>query len=191
MNLLEVILISVGLSADIFGVCVCEGSMLAKIEKKKLCLTCIIFCLWQLVAAQVGSMITIIPIIEKTEKSFEHVFDTISLIIFVGLAVYMLYKAWKRESLFEQVDDINYRKICIIAIVTSIDVFFAGIGFGFLNAQVIAVDIVIELTTILFVCLGIYTGYRLGYEQKNKAYLLGGIVLLIGVAELLIRNVVI
>ena len=34
MNLAEILVISVGLSFDVFAVMICEGAMLARVEKK-------------------------------------------------------------------------------------------------------------------------------------------------------------
>lgn len=189
MNLVEIILISIGLSLDIFAVTICEGAMLARIEKKKLVIMCAIFCLWQLVAVQAGNLISLIPIFADSTTSMQVVWNGISITILIGLGVYMLYKAWRRETIFEHVSDISYKKVCITALITSIDAFFAGIGFGFMEAEFIIVQIAIETATILSVILGVYTGYRMGYEQKTKAYGIGGIILICSAIEIVFRSV--
>lgn len=189
MNLMEVILISLGLSLDIFAVTICEGAMLARIEKKKLVIMCVIFCLWQLVAVQAGNLITLIPIIADSSTDMQLLWNGIAITIVIGLGVYMLYKAWRREAIFEQVSDISYKKVCLTAIITSFDAFFAGIGFGFMDTEFIKVQVALEIATILSVILGVYTGYRLGYEQKTKAYGIGGIILILSAIEIVIRYV--
>ena len=41
--------------------------------------------------------------------------------------------------------------------------------------------------TAFVVILGLYTGYRIGFEQKRRAYVIGAILLLISVVELSVR----
>ena len=41
--------------------------------------------------------------------------------------------------------------------------------------------------TILSVIIGVYIGYRMGYEQKTKAYGIGGIILIFSAIELIVR----
>ena len=53
MSLLEIIIISVGLSLDVFAVVVCYGAVLLKVERSKLTKIILIFSLWQ-VGAVVG-----------------------------------------------------------------------------------------------------------------------------------------
>lgn len=187
MNLLEIILISMGLSLDILAVTICEGAMLARIEKKKLVIMCVIFCVWQLVAVQAGNLITLIPIFADSSTSMQLFWNGISVVILIGLGMYMLYKAWRRETIFEHLSDINYKKICITAFITSLDAFFAGIGFGFMDTEVIMVQIALVIATILSVIIGVYIGYRMGYEQKTKAYGIGGIILIFSAIELIVR----
>ncbi|MDY3765998.1 MAG: manganese efflux pump [Lachnospiraceae bacterium] len=177
MTILEIGTIALGLSLDVFAVTICEGAMLASIEKKKLVFVCAIFCLWQLTAVMAGNLITYIPVFARATDKLQSIWDQVSAVIFIGLGGYMLYKAWKRESIFEQRSEIGYQKICAAAFLTSVDAFFAGIGFGLLNIKMHIVETMIEIITICCVILGIYTGYRLGYEQKTKAYVIGGILL--------------
>lgn len=187
MNLVEIILISMGLSLDVFAVTICEGAMLARVEKKKLVIMCVIFCVWQLVAVQTGNLITLIPIFANSSTSMQLIWNGISVVILVVLGIYMLYKAWRREAIFEHLSDIDYKKVCITAIITSLDAFFAGIGFGFMDTEVIKVQVSLEIATILSVIIGVYTGYRMGYEQKTKAYGIGGIILILSAIELIVR----
>ena len=177
MTILEIGVIALGLSLDVFAVTICEGAMLASIEKKKLFLVCGIFCLWQFIAVMAGNLITYIPVFARATDTLQRVWNQVSAVIFIGLGGYMLYKAWKRESIFEQRSEIGYRKVCAAALLTSADAFIAGIGFGLLNTKMNIVGGILEIITICCVVFGIYTGYRLGYEQKTKAYLIGGLLL--------------
>ena len=77
--------------------------------------------------------------------------------------------------------------MCLAAGITSLDAFFAGIGTGFLETELLAELITMAVVTILIVILGMYTGYRLGWEQKKKANGLGGIILCLAGIDVIIR----
>jgi putative Mn2+ efflux pump MntP len=187
MSIFQILMISIGLSFDIFAVCVCEGAMLVKIEKKKLAAMCAIFCLWQLVSVVLGNLVTFIPVFSNTANGLQFIWRVLSTVIFFALAAFMIFRALRKESFTERLSQINFKEVCVAAFLVSLDAFFAGIGFGIFNAQFVIVCVVLEIVSILFCILGMYTGYQLGYEQKQHSLLIGGIVLLIASLDILIR----
>lgn len=190
MSLAEILLVSVGLSFDVFAAMICEGAMLARVEKKKLIFICLIFCIWQQAAVVCGNLITLIPVFADSSREMQTAGSCLSMIIFVTLGIYMLWKAYRKEAFLEQCAKISYRKIWLLAVATSIDAFFAGIGFGFLDAEMAAVGLTLAVITALFVIGGIYTGYRLGYEEKAKAHGIGGVILIIAGMDVIIRYLI-
>ena len=52
-----------------------------------------------------------------------------------------------------------------------------------------AVLIMIICVTIAMVIIGLYTGYRLGFEQKSKAYIGGGALIAAGI-DVIVRYIV-
>ena len=50
--------------------------------------------------------------------------------------------------------------------------------------------IMVVCLTVLMVVFGLYTGYRFGFEQKTKAYSIGGVLLIIGGIDVVIRYIV-
>ena len=54
MSLIEILIISIGLSLDVYAVVVCQGAVLLKIEKTKLLKMSLFFCAWQVVAVSIG-----------------------------------------------------------------------------------------------------------------------------------------
>ena len=187
MNLIEILIISVGLSLDVYSVVVCQGAVLLKIERMKLLRMCLIFCIWQVAAVIIGHLITLIPYLSVMAMNMQSAGQLFSVIIFTALGLYMLYKAWKNEVILERLSEINYKQMCIAACFTSIDALFAGMGFGFLNTEAAAVALSMLFITAIVVVLGLYTGYRLGYEQKTKAYGIGGVLLLISAVDIILR----
>ncbi len=190
MNLIEILIISVGLSLDVYAVVVCQGAVLLKIERIKLLKMSLIFCIWQVAAVMLGHFVTCFPYLAVAAENMRSIWYLISVIIFMALGVYMLYKAWKNEVILERLSDINYKQLCVAACFTSIDALFAGMGFGFLGTRLITVALSILIVTALFVVLGLYTGFRLGYEQKTKAYGVGGALLLISAFDVIFKYMV-
>ena len=57
MNWIENLLILVGISLDIFASMECQGSLVAKIDKKHLTLVCGLIAIWQLAALYIGNVL--------------------------------------------------------------------------------------------------------------------------------------
>ena len=73
------------------------------------------------------------------------------------------------------------------ALITSVDAFLAGIGMGFLEAQMIHQSLTIFPITVLSVIGGVYVGYRLGTVHNSQAYLAGGALFLIAGVDVVIQ----
>ena len=58
MNALENLLIIAGISLDIFAAMECQGSLVAKIDKKQLGKLCVLIAAWQMAALFVGSYLS-------------------------------------------------------------------------------------------------------------------------------------
>ena len=187
MSLLEIIIISVGLSLDVFAVVVCYGAVLLKVERSKLTKIILIFSLWQVGAVVGGCFIMHIPYLREAVSVMRPLWQLFTVIIFISLGIYMLYKAWRREPILEQLSDVRAGQVCFAACFTGIDAVIAGVGFGFMQTVILPVALSMLIITILVVIAGIYTGYRLGYEQKTKAYNIGGILLMISAIDIIVK----
>lgn len=192
MNLLEILWISIGLSFDVFAVMVCKGAMLPKIHVKDAICACAIFCVWQQLALLAGNLFAAIPLFSLAYGNISRIWNVVSVLIFAALGCYMLWKAHRRETFFEHREEhLGLKSICILACITSLDAFFAGIGFALLKTELFVEAAAIVIVTILVVIIGLYTGYRLGYEQKKKAYSVGGVLLITAGIDVVIRYLVV
>ena len=179
MTVVEIGILLFGLSLDVAAVVMCDGATLEKIEKEKVFSICGIFCLWQFAAIMAGNLVSYMLVFWHTGDSVQKVWNQIAGMIFAGIGSCMVYKAWQRRQILERRSDIEFRKICKEALITSGQAFFAGIGLGLLDTRMNIVAGILEGVTVFAVIMGIYIGYRFGYEQKTKAYLVGGAMLLI------------
>lgn len=191
MNWLETILVTLGISLDIFAAMVCKGAQLSKIEKKPMVLLCVLFAVWQTAALYVGSAAGAFLRMREVSPESGNT-EIIAAVIFGVLGVLMIRKAWKKEMIIERRDD-RYAWKSLIARLALISTWtlVAGVALGFLGTGTAILLTVISAATILVVIAGLYVGYRMGYEQKTKAYAIGGVLLLVGAMDTVFRFVMV
>ena len=190
MHLIEILMISVGISLNVFAVVVCFGAVLLRVERHRLIRMLGTFCLIQVFAVLITMQLTAVSSVTQSPNTVKPFYYILAVVIFIGLGIFMLRKAIKNEPIIERVCEITYQQVIIAALVTGIDAVFAGFAFGLMKAAVLPVGLCTLFVTALLVVLGIYTGYRLGYEQKTKAYAIGGSLLLISAAEIVLRYLI-
>lgn len=99
----------------------------------------------------------------------------------------MIFESFKKDSDDEKlVTKFDVKEILVLAIATSIDALAVGITFAFLKVNIVLASSLIGCITFVLAIIGILIGSVVGGKFKNKAELLGGIILiLIGVKILL------
>ena len=107
VSLLEIILISVGLTMDVFAYALCKGAMLSEIRKKNLFKICSIFTIWQVISMILGNLLTNIPFIAKLGTYAGQKSNTFSVLIFLGLGIYMIVKAIREKPVEEKKEEVK------------------------------------------------------------------------------------
>lgn len=190
MNWLETILVTLGISLDIFATVACKGAQLSKIEKKPLVLLCLLFAVWQTAALYIGSAAgTLLRWREGNPN--DSATEIIAAAILGILGIRMLRLAWLNEPILEYRDDQYAWKSLIgrLALI-SIGTLALGTAMGFLGTATVILLTAISAATVLVVISGLYVGYHFGYEQKTKAYAIGGLLLLVGAVDTVFRFVI-
>ena len=107
----------------------------------------------------------------------------------IGLGIYMICKARNNKQIFERRnDEINWKRLRKLAVLTSVDAYFAGMGIGFWSLEILEQGMVLLPVTIIQCFLGVEVGYRLGCEYNCKAYWIGGILFLIAGADMVVTH---
>ena len=151
MGIIEILLISIGLSFDVFVVHICVGAGFSRKHGKDTLLSSLIFGGMQL--------------------------------------IYMICKARNNKQIFERRnDEINWKRLRKLAVLTSVDAYFAGMGIGFWSVEILEQGMVLLPVTIIQCFLGVEVGYRLGCEYNCKAYWIGGILFLIAGADMVVTH---
>lgn len=192
MSWIEIVLITIGMSLDTFAAVECQGALVAKLEKKRLSMAVTVIALWQTNALLIGSFLVTLLNQYDTQLSGEAFIGRIlAILILFGMGLRMFVKAWRNERIVEKREDgLDIKKTFFSIAKGTIFTILTGIAFAFLEADIKAVLIMIICVTIAMVIIGLYTGYRLGFEQKSKAYIGGGALLIAAGIDVIVRYIV-
>lgn len=188
MNVIEELIILAGISMDIFAVMECQGSLVVKIEKKHLALMCAVLVVGQAATLGVGKILS--ALLQSYQTSDYEIFleEVLAAVIFLCMGIRLLLKAWKNERVIEhRKENFKIREFVHLCVRNCIFTLFIGIAFGFLESDIVRVLFITVIMTMVVTILGMYTGYRLGFEHKVKAYLCGGILLFGAGIDVIVR----
>ena len=190
MSWIEIVLITIGMSLDTFAAVEGQGALVAKLEKKRLSMAVTVIALWQTIALLIGSFLVTLLNQYDTQLSGEAFIGRIlAILILFGMGLRMFVKAWRNERIVEKREDgLDIKKTFFSIAKGTIFTILTGIAFAFLEADIKAVLIMIICVTIAMVIIGLYTGYRLGFEQKSKAYI-GALLIAAGI-DVIVRYIV-
>ena len=192
MSWIEIVLITIGMSLDTFAAVECQGALVAKLEKKRLSMAVTVIALWQTIALLIGNFLVTLLNQYDTQLSGEAFIGRIlAILILFGMGLRMFVKAWRNERIVEKREDgLDIKKTFFSIAKGTIFTILTGIAFAFLKADIKAVLIMIICVTIAMVIIGFYTGYRMGFEQKSKAYIGGGALLIAAGIDVIVRYIV-
>lgn len=185
MSYIEILLVGVGLSMDAFAASICQGLSMKKLSVKSMLIIGLFFGGFQALMPTVGFLLG--TQFEVYIVSIDH-WVAFALLSFIGGK--MLLDVIKGED----DDEINYEKeykldlknIVVLAVATSIDALAVGISMAFLSVDIISAASMIGVTTFVISSAGVLIGHKFGTKYKDKATIVGGLILiLIGVKILL------
>ena len=130
MSIAEILVISIGLSIDVFVAVAYLGAGFSKIRARNLAGLSLLFGGMQLGGLIIGNLVTLLPAVPTDHsKKVADGWEGITVLIFAGLGIYMICKGVKREQVLERRKDaIEWKTTTALALVTSIDAFMAGVG---------------------------------------------------------------
>lgn len=192
MNWIENLLILAGISLDIFAAMECQGSLVAKIDKVHLSIICILIAMWQMAALFIGNYISVLLYSYSGHIANDGKFMgfVLATAIFFGLGVRLIVKAIRNERVYEKREEnLGFKRFLRMAAITSVYTLLTGVAFGFLQTNLLRILIMIVCCTVVVVVAGMYTGYRLGFVHKTKAYIGGAVLLWIAGVDVIVRYI--
>ena len=179
MTLIELILLAIALAMDAFAVAMCKGLALKRASVPQM----------STVGAWFGGFQALMPVIgyflglsfHSYIERFDH-WIAFALLFIIGANML-------REVLFGDEDecdececkgaDLSFRTMLVMAIATSIDALAVGISLAMANANILVAAILIGVITFSLSAVGVKIGSIFGARFKQKAEILGGVVLVL------------
>ncbi len=182
MELIEILIIAVGVSMDAFAVSICKGLSVQKLRPKHAGLTALWFGGFQALMPLAGYYLGVS--FADFVASVDHWIAFILLGIIGGN---MLKESFQKEEI--DVDpDFSFRTMLAMAVATSIDALAIGVSFAFLKVNIWQAVLLIGLTTGVFSAVGVYIGNMFGSRYKSKAEFTGGFILIVMGIKILIEH---
>ena len=185
MGLVELLLIAVGLSMDAFAVSICKGLGMKEVNPKVAVVLALFF----------GGFQALMPLVGWALGSqFLGIIGPIDhWVAFVLLAVIggkMLWEAFHDQDQDDgkPADRIDLGEFFILAIATSIDALAVGISFAALSVDIVPSVALIGVTTFAFSIAGVFVGNFFGSRYEKPASIVGGVVLILIGAKILLEH---
>ena len=186
MGFLELALIGVGLSMDAFAVSICKGLSMRKVDKKYMLVLAAFFGGFQALMPTLGWFLG-----SQFQTYITAIDHWIAFILLTLIGGKMILDVIKEKGENEEVcpDDsvrIDLKEFFLLAVATSIDALAGGSTFAFLQVKLASSVTIIGCISFCFTIAGVLIGNVFGTKFKDKATILGGVILIaIGVKILL------
>ncbi|MBQ3848621.1 MAG: manganese efflux pump [Clostridia bacterium] len=180
MNILDMILIGIGLAMDACAVAICKGLAMKEKSIVKALIIAGYFAVFQMVMPLIGFFLG-----DRFKGIVESIDHWIAFGLLVLIGANMIREALSKKDK-EETDDVSPKIMIPLAIATSIDALVAGVTFAFLDVNLPLCIAIIGIITFGLCVLGVVLGRLVGQKLKKKAELIGGIILIcLGVKILL------
>jgi putative Mn2+ efflux pump MntP len=183
MQLLNIIIIAVGLAMDTFAVSIVSGSAYKQLKIKHALRMAAFFGGFQAIMPLVGSLAGIS--VKEYIAGFDH-WTAFALLSAVG--VKMIYESFKITKAEENFNPENIVVLLALSVATSIDALVVGITLSFLRIPIAIAVTIIGLVTFVLSYLGVLIGKRFGHFFENKIEAIGGLVLIALGLKILIQH---
>jgi len=171
MNIIEIVLISLSLSADAWSVATCKGISVGQPSIKDATKIALIFGMFQMLMPILGFFLG--------NGYFFKIINYSNVVIFVILLIVgirMIIDSQHKETINSQ---LNIKELIILGIATSIDAFAVGLTFSLKRLSLFIPIITIGVTTFTLSLLGYLLGNKIGFKYQRNALLIAGLVLII------------
>lgn len=182
MGLIELFLIAVGLSMDAFAVSVCKGLAMPKCTFKKAAIVGLWFGGFQALMPAIGYILG-----AQFQEAIASIDHWIAFVLLALIGGNMIHEALDNDE--EEADaSLNVKTMFLLAVATSIDALAIGITFAFLKVNIIPAVCFIGIVTFIISFAGVKIGNIFGARYKNKAEIVGGVILILLGLKILLEH---
>lgn len=186
MGIIGLVFMGTGLAMDAFAVSICKGLKMKTMNKKNIFLISLFFGGFQGLMPLIGWCLGIQ--FKSLIENFDHWIAFVLLVLIGGKMAIESFSKEEEDNKLEKSDDLNLRELLLLAVATSIDALAAGITLACLTVNVVFAIGYTGFITCLLSAIGVFVGHKFGVKYKNKAELLGGIILLIIAIKILLEH---
>lgn len=182
MGLIELFLIAVGLSMDAFAVSVCKGLAMPKCTFKKAAIVGLWFGGFQALMPAIGYILG-----AQFQEAIASIDHWIAFVLLALIGGNMIHEALDNDE--EEADaSLDVKTMFLLAVATSIDALAIGITFAFLKVNIIPAVCFIGIVTFIISFTGVKIGNVFGARYKNKAEIVGGVILILLGLKILLEH---
>ena len=182
MGLIELFLIAVGLSMDAFAVSVCKGLAMPKCTFKKAAIVGLWFGGFQALMPAIGYILG-----AQFQEAIASIDHWIAFVLLALIGGNMIHEALDNDE--EEADaSLDVKTMFLLAVATSIDALAIGITFAFLKVNIIPAVCFIGIVTFIISFAGVKIGNVFGASYKNKAEIVGGVILILLGLKILLEH---
>lgn len=182
MGLIELFLIAVGLSMDAFAVTVCKGLAMPKCTFKKAAIVGLWFGGFQALMPAIGYILG-----AQFQEAIASIDHWIAFVLLALIGGNMIHEALDNDE--EEADaSLDVKTMFLLAVATSIDALAIGITFAFLKVNIIPAVCFIGIVTFIISFAGVKIGNVFGVRYKNKAEIVGGVILILLGLKILLEH---
>ncbi len=183
MGIIELILISIGLSMDAFVVSIGKGISLTDTNKKKMLIIALFFGGFQALMPLLGYFIG--TTFSEYITNYDH---WIAFVLLAYIGINMIIEALGHDE-DDTADSFNIKEIFILAIATSIDALAVGVTFALLpNINITTSVITIGIITFVLSYIGVMFGKKIGEKFGKISEIFGGVILISIGTKILIEH---
>lgn len=169
MNIFELLILGLALSADSFAASVSIGIELKSIKVKKILIIASLFAIFQSLMPVIGYLLTNI---------FHHFLTSIDHWLSFAVLFYLGFNMLKERNKEEAINYMSLYALILVAIAVTLDAFTVGITYAILNINLLLTIIINFIITFITTIMGLKIGVLLGPLLKTKAKIAGGLVLI-------------
>lgn len=180
--MIEVILLGIALAMDSLAVSIVNGIKYINYDKKDTYLASLSFGVFQGLMPLLGFLV-FTPVLKYIEK-IDH-WVVLAILSYIGIG--MIKESFEPEEVIkEKSEKFTFKVLIAESIATAIDALSVGVALPDFSVNPYISCLIICLATFIICIIGHKLGKKIAMVLKNKALLLGGVILiLIGLKEVL------
>ena len=184
MELVQAMVLAIGLSMDAFAVSLCKGLSMKRADLKSGLLCGVWFGGFQALMPAIGFFLG--TLFAAAIEAFDH---WVAFLLLGYIGFNMLREAFSKEECCDDTGaDLSVKTMFVMAVATSVDAMAAGISLAMDDAPIVLNVICIGVTTFVLSAVGVKVGNVFGSRFEKKAQAAGGVILILLGLKILLEH---